>query len=113
MIPVDIGDLGAPQALLCERQLSHERPTPLAELLDERVRVQGVDVLIPTRPFVPGAVWRWKQVRKDGLEYDADAVSAHAAIVRVRVWTLEVTLETEALDVSRPSKDGSGGRSPA
>ena len=53
-IPVGIGDLKAPQALVYERQLLYERRTALAELVEERVGVQGVDVRVPTSPFVPG-----------------------------------------------------------
>jgi hypothetical protein len=98
-IPVGIGDLESPQALVDERQFLHERHTPLAELVEKRVGVQSVDVRIPTSPFVSAAVWTWKHVGKDGLEHDADSVSAHSAVVRVLVWTLEVKLEAEALDV--------------
>src|SRR2546428_11115939 len=43
-IPVSIGDLEAPQPLVYERQLLYERHTVLAELVEERVGVQGVDV---------------------------------------------------------------------
>jgi len=48
---------------------------------------------------VSGVVRLWENVRKDGLEHDADPVSAHMAVVRVSVRTLEVKLEAEALDV--------------
>ena len=46
-----------------------------------------------------GVVWLWENVGKDGLEHDADPVSAHMAVVRVSFRTLEVKLEAEALDV--------------
>jgi hypothetical protein len=98
-IPVGIGDLEAPQAIVYERQLFHERHTPLAELFEEHVGVQGVDVRIPTSPSMSGVVWTWQHVGKDGLEHDADPVSAHSTVVRAVVWTLEVKLEAEALDV--------------
>src|SRR6266700_3534709 len=76
-----------------------ERRAPLAVNAKKRVGVQSVDVRIPTRPSVSGVVWLWENVRKDGLEHDADPVSAHMAVVRVSVRTLEVKLEAEALDV--------------
>ena len=98
-IPVGIGDLKTPQSLVYERQLLDERRTPLAELFEERVGVQGVDVRVPTSPFVPGVVWTWKHVGKDSLEHDADPIPAHLAIVDIDRWTLEVQLEAEALDV--------------
>jgi hypothetical protein len=46
-----------------------------------------------------GVVWTRKHFAKDGLEKDANPVSAHLAIVHVSVWTLEVKLKAEALDV--------------
>src|SRR5262245_60606340 len=98
-IPVAIGDLEAPEALVYERQLLHERRAAPAELVAKHVGVEGVDVGIPASPFVAGAVWTWKHVGKDRLEHDADPVSAHSAVVRVSVWTLEVKLEAEALDI--------------
>ena len=55
-IPVSVGDLEAPQTLVYERQFLHERRAPLAELVEERVGVQRVDVRIPTSPFVSAAV---------------------------------------------------------
>ena len=63
-IPVGIGDLEAPQAVIDERQLFHERRTPLLELVEQRVGVQGVDVGIPASPSVPGVVGTWKHVGK-------------------------------------------------
>ena len=57
-IPVGIGDLEAPQAVIDERQLFHERRTPLLELVEQRVG-------------------------KDSFEHDADPVPAHLAIVHV------------------------------
>src|SRR5258705_799083 len=98
-IPVGIADLKAPQPLVYERQLLYERRTALAELVEERVGVQGVDVGVPTSPFVPGVVWPWKHVGQDHLEHDADAVAAHSGVVRVVGWTLEVELKAKALDV--------------
>src|SRR5437867_233347 len=98
-IPVSIGDLEAPQPLVYERQLLYERHTALAELVEERVGVQGVDVRVPTGPFVPGVVWTRKHVWKDGLEHDADPIPANSGVVRVALWTLEVQLEAEALAV--------------
>src|SRR6185295_18993805 len=71
-IPVGIGNLKAPQPLVYERQLLYERRTALAELVEERVGVQGVDIRVPTSPFVPGMVWLWKHVGQDRLEHDAD-----------------------------------------
>src|SRR6516165_6387067 len=59
----------------------------------------SVYVRIPTSPSMSGVVWLWENVGKDGLEHDADPVSAHMAVVRVPVRTLEVKLEAEALDV--------------
>ena len=50
---------------------------------------------------MPGVVWTRKHVGKDGLEKDADPVAVHVAIVDVAVWTLEVELKAEALDVVR------------
>src|SRR5712671_7381473 len=96
-IPVGVSDLKAPQPLVYERQLLDERHTALAELVEERVGVQGVDVRVPTSPFVPGVVWTWKHVGKDRLEHDADPIPAHAGVVRVIAWTLEVELKAEAL----------------
>src|SRR5215831_16834618 len=98
-IPVGIADFEAPQAVVYERQLFHKRRTPLAKLVKERVGVQRVDVRIPPSPPMSGVVWLWKHVGKDGLEHDADPVSAHLAVVRVVVRTLEVELEAEALDI--------------
>src|SRR5256885_16881708 len=98
-IPVGIGDLEAPQAVIDERQLFHERRTSLLELVEQRVGVQGVDVSIPASPSVPGVVWTGKHLGKDSLEHDADPVPAYVAIVHVFGWALEVQLETEALDV--------------
>src|SRR5688572_21746655 len=100
-IPVGIGDLEAPQPVVYERQLLCERGTALAELVEERVGVQGVDVGVPTSPFVTGVVWLWKHVGQNRLEHDADAVPAYSGVVRVVVWTLEVELKAEALDVVR------------
>jgi hypothetical protein len=48
----------------------------LIELVEERVGVQGVDVRVPTSPFVPGVVWLWKHVGQYRLEHDADAIPA-------------------------------------
>src|SRR6185295_10782644 len=98
-IPVGIGDLKAPQPLVYERQLLDERRTAPAELVEERVGVKGVDVRVPTSPFVPGLVWLWKHVGQDRLEHDADAIPAHSGVVRVIARTLEVELKAEALDV--------------
>src|SRR5262245_61929509 len=98
-IPVGIVDFEAPQAVVYERQLFHERHTPLAKLVEERVGVQRVDVRIPTSPPVSSVVWTRKHVGKDGLEKDTDPVSAHLAIVHISVRTLEVELKPEALDV--------------
>src|SRR3954469_6380871 len=100
-IAVSIGDLEAPQPTVDQRQLLHERRTALAELFEEHVGVRSVDVGIPTSPFMPGVVWTWQHVWKNGLEHDAGLVAAHPAVVRVILWTLEVQLETEALDVIR------------
>src|SRR5437870_4744753 len=98
-IPVSIGDLEAPQSLVYERQFLYERHTALAELVEERVGVQGVDVRVPTSPFVPCVVWLWKHVGQDRLEHDADPIPAHSGVVRAVVRTLEVELEAEALAV--------------
>src|SRR5204863_6787100 len=68
-------------------------------LVEQRVGVPGVDVGIPASPFMPRVVWTWKHVGKDSLEHDADPVPAHAAIVDIVGWTLEVQLEAESLDV--------------
>src|SRR4249919_1604267 len=85
-IPVGIRELEAPQPIVYERQLLDERHTALTELLEERVRVECVDVRVPASPFVPGVVWTWKHVRDDGLEHDADTIPAHAGVVRVVGW---------------------------
>src|SRR5712691_12240688 len=82
-IPVGIGDLEAPQAVIDERQLFHERRTPLLELVEQQVGVQGVDVSIPASPSVPGVVWTGKDIGKDSLEHDADRVANHLAIVKI------------------------------
>src|SRR5688572_5241031 len=47
-IPVCIGDLEAPQPIVDERQLFHERRTPTAELVEQRLGIQSVDVGVPT-----------------------------------------------------------------
>src|SRR4051812_27536586 len=100
-IAVGIGDLKAPQPIVYERQLLYERRTALAELVEQRVGVEGIDVRVPTSPFVPGVIWLWKHVGRDRLEHDADAIPAHAGVVRIVGWTLEVEPEAEALDVVR------------
>jgi hypothetical protein len=41
----------------------------------------------------------WENFGKDGLEHDADPVSAYMAVEWVSVRTLKVELEAEALDV--------------
>src|SRR5580765_622006 len=43
-IAVGIGDLEAPQAVIDERQLLHERRAPPLELVEQHVGVQRVDV---------------------------------------------------------------------
>src|SRR5262245_22790843 len=59
-IPVGIGDFEAPEAIINERQLLHERRAPPLELAEEHVGVQSVDVRIPSSPSVSGVVWLWK-----------------------------------------------------
>src|SRR4029079_4501537 len=82
-----------------ERQRLDERHTALAELVEERVGVERVDVGIPTGPWVPGVVRTGKHVGKDRLEHDADPIPADAGVVRVVLRTLEVEPEAEALAV--------------
>src|SRR5262249_46555943 len=98
-IPVRVSDLKAPQSIIDERKLLHERRAAPAELVEERVGIQSVDICIPASPSVSGGVWLWQYVRKNGLEHDADSVSAHLAVVHVSLRTLEVELKAEALDV--------------
>ena len=98
-IPVGIGDLEAPQPIIDERQLLHERRASLAELTEKHVGVQCVEVRIPTSPFVSGVVWLREHVWKDGLEHDADSISAYMSVVRVSFRTLEVKLEAESLNI--------------
>src|SRR5262249_54037894 len=79
-IPVGIGDLETPQPIVDERQLLHERHTALAELIEERVRVQRVNVRVPTSPWVARVVRAWKHIGKDFLKHDADPIPAHAGV---------------------------------
>src|SRR5204863_366615 len=58
-----------------ERQLLHERDTVLAELVEQRVRVQGVNVCVATSPRVAGVVGTWQHVGKNRLEHDAAVVN--------------------------------------
>src|SRR5262249_125273 len=98
-ISVGIGDLEAPQPLVYERQLFHERHTAPFELVEEGIGVQGVDVRVPTGPSVPRVVRTGKHVGRDGLEHDPDPVPAHSGVVLAVVRTLEVEVEAEALAV--------------
>src|SRR5262249_13788988 len=89
----------APQALVYKGQLFYERHTAPLELVEERVGVQGVDVRVPTSPFVSSVIWTRKHVGNDGLEHDADPIATHLAVVHVVVWPLEVELEAHVVGV--------------
>src|SRR5215216_6389721 len=71
----------------------------LAKLVEERVRVQRVDVRIPTSPWMASVIGTWKHVGQNRLEHDADPIPAHSGVVRIAVRTLEVELEAEALAI--------------
>src|SRR5512143_3253944 len=100
-VPVGIGDLEAPQPVVDEGQLLHERRPPLLELGKQDVGVAGVDVGIPPSPFVTGVVGTGMHVGPDRLEHDADPVPTHVTVVDVVGRPLEIQREAEALDVVR------------
>ena len=100
-IAVGIGHLEAPKPLVDERQPLDERRTAPRELVEERVGIERMDVGVPAGLLVPSVVRLRQHVRRDRLQHDADAVSAHAAVVGVVVRPLEVELKPEALDVVR------------
>jgi len=97
-IPVRIGDIESPQPLLYERQLLDKRHIALPEFVEERVRIQGVDVRVPGSPWVAGFVGKWKHVGTDFLEVDADLILRDLAPDRTVVRTLVVDLEAKAPD---------------